>query len=204
MRELCGEDCALQEEVESLLAADADKASILDHDPDRDLRGRVFDAVASALEDATCVLAPGDRLGAYEISGFLGRGGMGEVYRARDTKLNRDVALKILPSAFATDSDRLGRFRREAQVLASLNHPNIGHIYGLEDGVTPHALVLELVDGDDLSEIIARHSRSAPAAAGPSESRRGRRGGGPPSRQALRRAGRSLAKARPRGIEKLH
>ena len=95
VRELCGEDRALQEEVESLLAADAGMASILDHAPDRDLRGRVFDAVASALEDETCVLTPGDCLGAYEISGFLGRGGMGEVYRARDTKLNRDVALKI-------------------------------------------------------------------------------------------------------------
>ena len=79
-------------------------------------------------------LAPGARLGPYEIIGPLGAGGMGEVYRARDAKLNRDVALKILPDAFAADPDRLARFRREAQVLASLNHPHIGHIYGFEDG----------------------------------------------------------------------
>src|SRR5687767_6445902 len=92
-------------------------------------------------------LTPGTRLGAYEIVAPLGQGGMGEVYRARDTKLNRDVALKILPEAFATDPDRLARFKREAQVLASLNHPNIGHIYGFEDSETTHALVMELVEG---------------------------------------------------------
>jgi serine/threonine protein kinase len=74
-------------------------------------------------------LTPGTRLGPYEILAPIGAGGMGEVYRAHDTKLNRDVALKILPEAFASDPDRLARFRREAQVLASLNHPNIGHIY---------------------------------------------------------------------------
>jgi len=77
-------------------------------------------------------LAAGTRLGPYEISTLLGAGGMGEVYRARDTKLNRDVALKILPDAFASDPDRLARFTREAQTLASLNHPNIAHIYGLD------------------------------------------------------------------------
>ena len=75
-------------------------------------------------------LSIGTRLGPYEITTALGAGGMGEVYRARDTKLNRDVAVKILPEAFATDPDRLARFRREAQVLASLNHPHIGAIYG--------------------------------------------------------------------------
>src|SRR5688572_27434028 len=100
-------------------------------------------------------LTPGTRLGAYEIVAPLGQGGMGEVYRARDTKLNRDVALKILPEAFATDPDRLARFKREAQVLASLNHPNIGHIYGFEDSGSTHALVMELVEGRDLSELIA-------------------------------------------------
>src|SRR5262245_55841792 len=88
-------------------------------------------------------LAPGTRLGAYEILTKLGEGGMGEVYRARDTKLNRDVALKILPDAFAADPERLTRFQREAQVLASLNHPNIAHIYGVEE----RALVMELVEG---------------------------------------------------------
>jgi serine/threonine protein kinase len=99
-------------------------------------------------------LAPGTRLGPYEILAPIGAGGMGEVYRARDTKLNRDVALKILPDAFATDPDRLARFRREAQVLASLNHPNIGHIYGFEDSGASHALVLELIEGPTLADRI--------------------------------------------------
>jgi eukaryotic-like serine/threonine-protein kinase len=78
-------------------------------------------------------LTPGTRLGPYEVQDPIGVGGMGEVYRARDTKLGRDVALKILPEAFAADADRLARFQREAQVLASLNHPNIAQIYGLEE-----------------------------------------------------------------------
>jgi serine/threonine protein kinase len=77
-------------------------------------------------------LAPGTRLGAYEVVSAIGAGGMGEVYRARDMKLNRDVALKLLPEVFASDRERLQRFQREAQVLASLNHPNIAAIYGLE------------------------------------------------------------------------
>ena len=101
-------------------------------------------------------LAPGTRLGPYEITGQIGVGGMGEVYRARDTKLNRDVALKILPDAFAGDPDRLARFIREAQTLASLNHPNIAIIHGLEQAGDVHALVMELVEGDDLSQRIAR------------------------------------------------
>ena len=81
---------------------------------------------------------------------------MGLVYRARDTKLNRDVALKVLPDLFATDADRLARFTREAQTLASLNHPNIAHIHGLEESGGVRALVMELVEGDDLSERISR------------------------------------------------
>src|SRR5438105_6481275 len=102
------------------------------------------------------MLIPGARLGPYEIVAPLGAGGMGEVYRARDTKLNRDVAIKVLLPAVANDPDRLARFSREAQVLASLNHPNIAHIHGLEeaDGVT--ALILELVEGEDLAQRIAR------------------------------------------------
>src|SRR5436305_6589882 len=98
----------------------------------------------------------GRRLGHYEIVAKIGEGGMGEVYRARDTKLDRDVALKILPEAFVTDPDRLARFRREAQVLASLNHPNIGAIYGFEDSGATHALVLELVEGPTLADRIAQ------------------------------------------------
>ncbi len=95
-------------------------------------------------------MSPGDRLGPYEIVAPLGSGGMGEVYRARDTKLNRDVAIKVLPDLFAQDTERLARFTREAQTLASLNHPNIAAIYGIEG----NAIVMELVDGDDLSALI--------------------------------------------------
>ena len=101
-------------------------------------------------------LFAGTRLGPYEIRSTLGAGGMGEVYRARDTKLNREVALKVLPEAFTRDPDRIARFKREAQVLASLNHPHIGAIYGFEDSGGTHALVLELVEGDTLADRIAR------------------------------------------------
>ena len=101
-------------------------------------------------------LAIGSHLGPYEIVSALGAGGMGEVYRARDTKLGRDVALKILPALFAADPDRLARFHREAQVLASLNHPNIAHIHGLEDSSGIPALVIELVEGPTLADRIAQ------------------------------------------------
>ena len=101
-------------------------------------------------------LTPGTRLGSYEIIAAVGAGGMGEVYRARDTKLNRDVALKILPEAFAADHDRLTRFTREAQTLASLNHPNIAQIHGLEDSSSVQALVMEFVDGTDLAQRLAQ------------------------------------------------
>ena len=129
-------------------------------------------------------LTPSAHLGAYEIVAQIGAGGMGQVYRARDTKLNRDVALKVLPDSFANDADRLARFTREAQTLASLNHPNIGGIYGLETGqvgragqvgqvgkdagifglvrpaqpappASPAFIVMELVEGEDLSQRIA-------------------------------------------------
>src|ERR1700680_338427 len=89
-------------------------------------------------------LSVGDKIGHYEILSLLGKGGMGEVYRARDTKLKRDVAVKVLPEAFARDAERMARFQREAEVLASLNHSNIAAIYGVED----RALVMELVEGD--------------------------------------------------------
>jgi serine/threonine-protein kinase len=100
-------------------------------------------------------LAPGTRLGPYEITALIGAGGMGEVYRARDTTLNRDVALKILPAEFTTDPERLARFKREAQVLAALDHPNIGAIYGFEDTDGAHALILQLVEGPTLADRIA-------------------------------------------------
>jgi Tol biopolymer transport system component len=109
-------------------------------------------------------LAVGERVGAYEVVSLLGRGGMGEVYRARDRRLNRDVALKILPAAFTFDAERLERFEREARVLASLNHPHIAAIYGLEEGAGgARALVLELVEGETLADKIAR-GRALPVA----------------------------------------
>jgi serine/threonine protein kinase len=108
-------------------------------------------------------LTPGTRLGPYEIVSAIGAGGMGEVYKARDTRLDRTVAIKILPEAFAADADRVARFQREAKTLAALNHPNIAHLYGLEgqerqDGQdrSPAFIVMELVDGEDLSQRIAR------------------------------------------------
>ncbi len=94
----------------------------------------------------------GETIAHYTITEKIGQGGMGEVYRATDTKLSRDVALKVLPEAFGADRERMARFSREAQVLASLNHPNIASIYGLEDSDDKHALVLELVEGDTLAE----------------------------------------------------
>jgi len=101
-------------------------------------------------------LANGTKLGPYEILAPLGAGGMGEVYRARDTKLNREVALKVLPEAFATDAERMARFEREAQVLASVNHPNLAAIYGMEESTAVRALVMELVEGPTLADRIAQ------------------------------------------------
>src|ERR1700681_2570320 len=101
-------------------------------------------------------LALGTKLGPYEIVAPLGAGGMGEVYRARDTTLHRDVAIKVLPELVASDPDRLARFHREAQVLASLNHPNIAHIHGFEESNGVHALVMELVEGPTLADRIAQ------------------------------------------------
>ena len=101
-------------------------------------------------------LSPGHKLAHYEILEPIGKGGMGEVYRARDGKLGRDVAIKVLPDEFAKDEERLRRFRREAKVLASLNHPNIASIYGLEQSGSIHYLVLELVPGETLAGRISR------------------------------------------------
>ena len=109
-------------------------------------------------------LTPGTRLGVYQITALLGEGGMGQVWRATDTTLGRQVAIKILPDAFATDPERLARFEREARTLASLNHPHIAAIYGFEKSSPStgsgqagmHALVMELVEGEDLSQRIAR------------------------------------------------
>jgi eukaryotic-like serine/threonine-protein kinase len=141
--ELCGTDDELRREIESLLESQHG-GSLLDR-PASD-RGSVMQMV----------LPIGSSIGVFRIDGLLGVGGMGEVYRARDTKLNRDVAIKILPPAFANDPDRLARFKREAQVLASLNHPNIAAIYGFEDSGSVHALVLELVEGETLADRVGQ------------------------------------------------
>jgi serine/threonine protein kinase len=141
----CADDSGLRREVESLLAQ---------------APGGVLDAPVGALVadlvQPPGVLPVGRRIGGFEVQGLLGVGGMGEVYRARDTRLGRDVAIKIVPRAFKDDPGRLARFEREARVLASLNHPHIGAIYGLEEADDVTALVMELVDGDDLSQRIAR------------------------------------------------
>ena len=101
----------------------------------------------------------GRRIGPYEVRSVLGAGGMGQVYRARDTQLGRDVAIKVLPPAFVADRDRLARFEREARILASLNHPNIATIHAVEPLDGSRALVMELVDGDTLGDRLAGRAR---------------------------------------------
>jgi serine/threonine protein kinase len=143
--EACSGDEALREEVESLLEAEPASARLLE---------RPAIAVAAIATGATSMIDR--RLGPYTIVAPLGAGGMGEVYRARDSKLGRDVAIKILPAHFTADAERRARFAREARTLATLNHPHIGAIYGLErsDGIA--ALVLELVEGPTLADRLER------------------------------------------------
>src|SRR5262245_6251976 len=109
-------------------------------------------------------LSVGTRLGPYVIEAPLGAGGMGEVYRARDGTLNRDVAIKVLPEHVADDPDLLARFRREAQTLAALNHPNVAVIYGIEASAGVQAIVMELVEGEDLAARLARGALGIPEA----------------------------------------
>jgi serine/threonine protein kinase/Tol biopolymer transport system component len=143
----CAEDVELRREVESLLAQPGTGRGLLDTPAPR------ADGLVSGFGTPNLT---GRQFGAYEIRASIGAGGMGEVYRARDTRLGRDVAIKILPTIFSTDPDRRARFEREARVLAALNHPHIGAIYGVEESDGIRALVLELVDGDTLAERIAR------------------------------------------------
>jgi Tol biopolymer transport system component len=153
-------DEALRREVESLLASDAAEASFLDrvHEAGRALLAEAPAAVITPPGEAPgrTILERQRQVGSYEVGSLLGAGAMGEVYRGRDTKLNRDVALKVLPDLFARDAGRLARFRREAKLLAALNHPNIAGIYGLEESTGVQALVLELVEGPTLADRIAR------------------------------------------------
>ena len=148
----CGADTDLRQEVEALLAHEATAERFLN---------APAAAVAGSAPAANLI---GRRFGDYEIVAKLGEGGMGEVYRARDLALGRDVAIKILPGAFAGDRERLRRFVREARLLATVNHPFIGAIYGLVDIESIPALVLELVDGETLSTALARRAMAVPRA----------------------------------------
>jgi serine/threonine protein kinase len=140
----CGRDEALRQEVETLLASHDRATSFLE-------------TPAVLFDDAMSTKSlEGQWIGVYQLSARIGTGGMGEVYRARDTKLNRHVAIKVLLRAVANDPDRLARFSREAQLLAALNHPHIAQIHGLEDAGGLHALVMELVEGPTLADRIAR------------------------------------------------
>src|SRR5205823_7637556 len=154
LRHACGGDETLQREVESLLfyASDAQKFM---HAPAIEM------AAGFVASGKMTRLPAGQRFGPYEIGSLLGAGGMGEVYRARDVKLGRDVAIKILPAGLTADADRHARFEREARTLAALNHPHIGAIYGFEDRDGVHALVLELVEGQTLAERLARSEHRA-------------------------------------------
>jgi serine/threonine protein kinase len=153
---LAADDDELRREVEELLASDAADRSVLERLPLADVS--VIAAASNFAADDIhlhTTLKLGSRVGPYEVVTSLGAGGMGQVFRARDTKLNRDVALKVLPERFELDSDRIARFKREAQMLAALNHPNIAAIYGLEDSQDRQALILELVDGLTIADMIA-------------------------------------------------
>lgn len=148
----CADNEELRRELESLIAHASGAGDFLEHP--------ALELVRTVRTMAREPLSVDSQLGPYRILGLVGSGGMGDVYRARDTRLERDVALKVLPALFAADSDRLARFKREAQVLASLNHPHIAAIYGFEDFGTLHAIVLELVEGGTLAERIVRESSS--------------------------------------------
>ena len=144
LADACRHDAPLREEVEALLAGDRDDGPLGDA------------AITAQTNPRAAQIAPGTRIGAYVIRTLIGAGGMGEVYRAHDTALGRDVAIKILPEAMVADPDRRARFEREARVLAALNHPNIAAIYGLVEDRDRRGLVLELVEGPMLTDVIAR------------------------------------------------
>src|SRR5947209_2255571 len=148
LEQVCGGDDALRREVESLLGEDEGVRSFLE------TPALEFVKNMSGKNAGQSMI--GRQVGPYSVVSLLAKGGMGEVYRARDTQLQRDVALKLLPEIFASDSERLARFQREAQVLAALNHPNIAQIYGLEGTGTSRCIVMELVEGDTLQDRLKR------------------------------------------------
>jgi serine/threonine protein kinase len=143
----CGHDEALRHEVEALLA----HAQTAEHF----LEAPIGELAAQILADDHRASLVGRQIGSHQILSLLGTGGMGDVYRARDTRLGRDVAIKVVASAFLSDPERLARFEREARVLATLNHPHIGAIYGLEEAEGVRGLLLELVEGQTLAERLA-------------------------------------------------
>jgi serine/threonine protein kinase len=149
--DVCGADSALRNEVESLLAAHAEAGGFAN-------RPAIEALVSSDLltaEVVTPALNPGFQIGSYRIAERLDAGGMGEVYRARDTRLGRYVAVKVLPATLSGDPDRIARLQREARVLAALNHPHIATIHGLEEAQGVHALVMELIEGPTLAELLS-------------------------------------------------
>ena len=147
LADACAGDEGVRREVESMLAQPASSGGFLD--------GPAFDA-APTLDGMEGSVLTGHPFGLYQMQARIGAGGMGEVYRARDTKLGRDVAIKVLPRAFTNDPERLARFEREARLLAALNHPHIGAIYGLEEADGVRGLVLELVPGETLAARLDR------------------------------------------------
>src|SRR6266704_2115994 len=148
LEEACEGDEALRREVESLLAEEKRAEGFLE--------SPALEVAAKKIAQDQSRSLLGQRLGTYEFLSLLGVGGMGEVYRARDTKLQRDVAIKVLPSSLAQQPERLKRFEQEARMLAALNHPHIGAIYGLEEAEDRQALVLELVEGPTLADRLER------------------------------------------------
>jgi hypothetical protein len=146
LADVCAGDDALRREVQALLDQPVATSSFVDFIGGPAPRPRASDP--SPLT--------GQRLGSYQVSSLIGRGGMGEVYRAHDVKLGRDVAIKVLPSMFVSDRERLARFDSEARMLAALNHPHIGAIYGIEAAGRVPALVLELVEGETLADRLRR------------------------------------------------
>ena len=152
LRQACAGDERLEREARSLLTLEQEAGGFLET-PAIEVAARV---VGQDLSIAAIPLSAGDKLGHYEVVSLLGRGGMGEVYRVRDTKLKRDVALKVLPATVLRDPERTARFQREAQVLASLDHPNIGPIYGMAESEGYFGLVLALVEGPTLADRIKR------------------------------------------------
>ena len=150
--EACADDNSLRKEVESLLAADEQAKNLIE--------APAVEMVAEGFAKDQVGSLEGKQIGFYKILSLLGAGGMGEVYRARDMKLEREVAIKVLPAEFTQDPDRLARFQREAKLLASLNHPNIAAIHGLEESDGLQFLVLELVEGKTLAELVSKRPLS--------------------------------------------